>query len=155
MGAESQSGSAASTGRPIVVQSHEEKSRLYPAHHVKLEESAVTYPILLSNCIAGCLCVISTQPDHFLPVHLNLLQGYVDLIALTFNDDEFYDLHSIELGVMPPRDVQYPRIASFQQRVIQRMVQPLPDGRLLRRPEAELLVWQDLEEELLQVARDL
>ena len=155
LGAESQSGSAVSTGHPIVVQSHEEKVRLYPTHHFRLEESSAAYPILLSNRIAGCLCVSSTQPDYFSPDHLNLIQGYVDLVALTFNDDEFFDLGSIELGVMPPRDLQRPRIAHFQQRVIQRMIQLLPGGRFLRRPEAELLVWQDLEEELLQIAREL
>ncbi len=74
-------------------------------------------------------------------------------MALAFEHNEFYDLRNIELGIMPPYSKQQLPLASFQQRVTQYLIQAAENKRLLTRIEAEAVVWQELEEELLQLAQ--
>lgn len=64
----------------------------------------------------------------------------------------FYAMRDIELDLMPPAPVQLPYLATFRQRVHQVMGEAVSKKQLLTPIQAEQLVWQDLEEELLQVA---
>jgi hypothetical protein len=100
----------------------------------------------------GCLCIASTQPNTFSQAHLDLIQSYVDLMSLAFDAREFYPLTDIELGIMPPADAQKPLLVTFQKRVTQHMIQRVQHNQPLNRPQAELLIWQQLEEELLLLA---
>ena len=54
---------------------------------------------------------------------------------------------------MPPRDQQMPLLTTLQSRVTARMLQAqsIRHGLQLTRPEAELLVWRELEAELLRL----
>ncbi|GCE18098.1 GAF domain-containing protein [Dictyobacter kobayashii] len=101
-GAESQTGYAAITGHPVVIQSKQEKERLFPLHSCAQEESSVAYPILLSDYTAGTLYIASTQCHYFTQPHLDLIQCYVDLLVLAFEAEGFYALSTLELGIMPP-----------------------------------------------------
>ncbi|QBD78628.1 GAF domain-containing protein [Ktedonosporobacter rubrisoli] len=154
-GAESQTGCSAVSGRPIVVMSHGEREQLFPAHlHPKLG-SSVTWPILLSDSIAGCLCIISERPNCFSQSQLDVIQSYADLCALAFEPDEFYNLRQLELGIMPSYRAQQVYVASFQQHVQRRMLQAAQRGQFITRPQAELFVWQELEERLLQLSLEI
>jgi hypothetical protein len=149
LGAESQAGYALMTGHFSVVQSHEEKMRAFPSHHSDEVASIAAFPILLADLVAGCLCIASTQPYYFTQERLDLLQRYTDLMVLAFDPDKFHALDNVALGIMPDRRLQQPLIASFQQRVTQRMIQASRQEQRLTRPQAEALIWQELEEELL------
>ena len=105
----------------------------------------VTLPILQADLAAGCLCVISTQPGYFSPSQLDILKNYADMLAVAFVPDKFYPLQDIELGVMPLFEDQRPYLATFQQRVLQRLKESTRQQQLLPRMEAERLVWQEIE----------
>lgn len=149
-GAESQSGHAVLTGHPSVMQSQEEKRRVFPTHPPVVAQSTVAYPILLSDRTAGSLYIGSTQPNFFTQAYLDIIQSYADLMVLAFDQDRFYDLRDIELGIMPSWEQQQPLIASFQRRVTQRMLQASRANQPITRLQAEADVWQELEEVLLR-----
>jgi hypothetical protein len=150
MGAEAQVGDAVN-GRYVIVHNKAEKLRLYPHHYNELAESSIAYPIMRADKIAGCLLAISVLPDYFSPARVNLVRSYADLACLAFADDEFYHLRDVQLGLIPHPDIQKPHLEDFQQRVWQYMRQANQRNELLRKPEAELLVWQEIEERLLQL----
>ena len=154
-GAESQTGQATTTGHPIIIHSSEDRLRWFPAHHThELEGSSVVYPILFADRVAGSLCIVSKEANYFSQTHLDLIEDYVELMVLAFERNEFYRLHDIELGLIPSREIQQPYLAQFHQRVTHAMIAASQNNIELTRREAELKVWQDIEEELLQVAFD-
>jgi hypothetical protein len=152
LGAESQSGQTILSGRPIIMQNHEEIARVYPIHFSGEEGCCATFPVMQADYVAGCLCVASLRENFFTQTHINLLQNYANLMTFAFKPGDFYKIRDLELGVMPPRIEQQPIIATFQQRVRQHMIDATQRGETLLRPEAELIVWRELEEELLQLA---
>jgi hypothetical protein len=74
------------------------------------------------------------------------------LLVLAFEDDDFYNLNQIALGVMPPCEQQHPYFARFQERVSQLLIQSSLNKELLTRSQAEIKIWQELEAELLYLA---
>jgi hypothetical protein len=150
LGAEAQVGRTLTTGRFTVIQSGEEKLRLFPSHYIEEIESAVTYPILLADRVAGCLGIISTRRHYFTQMRLDLIQCYVDLLALAFGEREFYPLQDINLGIMPPIMQQQSVLASFQQRVTQRLVEAAQNHQAITRTQVEQVIWWEIEEELLR-----
>ncbi|GAC1377901.1 MAG: hypothetical protein NVS4B7_13020 [Ktedonobacteraceae bacterium] len=151
VGAESLSGRVVSSCQPATVQDFA-KEDSYKGHLVAGLESGTAYPILRRGYIAGCFTVTSTQPNFFTPLRLALIQRYANLMALAFEPEEFYDPRRIELGVMPPNSIQRPYFAKFRQRVADVMNTFLNNHRPVNSIEAERLVWQQLEEELLQLS---
>jgi len=152
LGAESQSGQTLLAGRPIITQNREEIARVYPTHFGELEGCCATFPILQSDYAAGCLCVTSARENFFTQTHINLLQNYADLMVFAFNPEDFYNIRDLEFGVMPPRAEQQPVLDTFQQRVTQHMIEASRRGETLLRPDAELIAWREVEEELLQLS---
>jgi hypothetical protein len=148
LGAESQAGQALAQGHYVAVHNQEARSRLFPVPQFAHEESSIAYPILRAERTPGCLCIASIQPNTFSQAHLDLTQSYVDLMSLAFEAREFYPLADIELGIMPSGDVQRSLLITFQRRVTKHMIQAVQHNQPLTRPQAELLVWQQLEEEL-------
>jgi hypothetical protein len=152
LGAESLAGNTVISARLIVNQNLKENSSLSPGYHGVWEESAAAAPITLEGKIAGSLLVSSTQPDYFLPSRQTLVQDYADLIALAFSPEDFYEPECIELGVMPPQRVQQPYLTGFRQRLVDTMLQAARKQQPITITQAEQLVWQDIEEKLLQVS---
>lgn len=155
LGAESQAGCAAMSGHPLIIQSYEDKLRLFPTHSAPEVQSSVAWPILLADHVAGSLCLFSTQSHYFQQAHLEIIQQYADLLVLAFWPNEFYGLDSIKLGIMPPHTIQRQYVADFQQHVRYYMTKALYDGKPISRDRAELLAWQEMETTLLQVVLDL
>ncbi len=149
-GAESQAGHALISKHPIILQTREERMRLFPLHILNDEEGYATYPILLADRAAGSLCISTTQRDYFTQMRLDLIQSYTDLLALAFRTNEFFNLHDIELRMMLPRQQQIPYLRGFQSRVTQYMIKASQEGEHLTRPVAETRIWQQLETELFE-----
>ena len=152
LGAESQAGHAVRSGHSIIVQSQSERNWLYPAHMFDFEESVVATPLLLGDQTAGCLYVTSIRQQYFSQAYLDLIQAYVDLLVIAFEEADFYVFHQIELELMPPYSIQQPYLLQFRQRVAQKMIVSANEKKPLTRQMAELEVWQELENELLYVA---
>lgn len=146
LGVESLAGYVVTTGRPLLIQSRKEGESLFPAQWVEGEESAMAYPIMRSDRIAGCLLVSSTQPNYFVsPARQKLIQAYAELLSVIFDPSAFYELRCVELGRMPDYHQQRAHLATFHQRTGEVMTK-MRVGII----QAERLVWQQIEEELLQ-----
>ena len=150
LGAESLAGYAVSLGHLIVNQKLREESSWAPGYPVKWEESAAAAPILFAGGIAGSLLVSSTQCDYFLPSRCALIESYAELIALAFEQEEFYEEQQIALGAVPSYEEQRSYFSRFRQRVLDIMMQAKSSQQSMTFVQAELLAWQQLEEELLQ-----
>jgi hypothetical protein len=150
VGIESLSGSVVTSCRPVTIQNLKQQDS-FKGHMIEELESATAYPILRRSRIAGCIVVTSTQRNYFTLLRLALIQHYANLLSLAFEPEEFYDLRRIELGVMPPNSIQKPYFSKFRQRVIQVMEKSLSNCRPISSIMAEQIVWQQLEEELLQL----
>jgi hypothetical protein len=76
-------------------------------------------------------------------------------MALSFEPEEFYELSDIQLAVMPEFEVQEQYFHSMRQRISKIM----EDGSTKKPPvtitEAEQLVWQQLEEEFVQLIQNM
>jgi transcriptional regulator with XRE-family HTH domain len=145
LGAESLAGYVVSSGRPLPV-NHGDPQNLFPAHWIEHEESAMAYPIMMSDQVAGCLLLSSTEPNYFQsPARQRLVQYYAELLLMAFEPEDFYNLQDIELGHIPSQEVQRSYLASFRQRVAEVMILNRVD--VIR---AEQIVWQQIEDDLLQ-----
>jgi hypothetical protein len=126
-----------------------------PAYQTEHEVSAVACPIMHASRVAGCLLISSTQTDYFAPeARLSLIRAYTNLVALGFNHEEFYDPEALALHIMPPLDVQQTYFTGFRQRVLQVMQESVRTNTRLSSPEAEQIVWQEIEDALLQRQAD-
>jgi transcriptional regulator with XRE-family HTH domain len=152
LGAESLAGNVVSLCRPSVIENLDEEHNLMPASRVDDEKSAAIYPILYTGRIAGVLMVSSTQYNYFLSQsRATLLQQYADLAALAFEPEDFYASEDISLCVMPSHEEQKPAFANFRQRVADIMIDAANRNERLSNVQADLLVWHQLEEELLRI----
>ncbi len=149
LGVESLAGNIVSIGRPKALQSRHEYQGVVPVHWVEWEESAAGYPLLRSSQIAGCLLLSSTQPGYFAPHRMQLIQYYAELLAFVLEPEEFYDLSRIKLRTMPYSTEQKKTLTSFRARVAQLMAQSLRDKLPINLTQAEQIVWQQIEKELL------
>lgn len=155
LGAESLAGYAVNSLRLVVNQDLKGGQSMIPGYRGAWEESAAASPIMLEGSVAGSLFVCSTQPNYFLPSRQKLVQSYAELIALAFEPEEFYDPKQIELGLVPSQDVQQPLLSEFRKRLSATMMQAARNQQPIDILQAEKLVWQQLEEELLQMAIQL
>ena len=150
VGAHSLAEYAVTTGHTAVVNLPEVEDTPLPIEDRGAEASVAVYPILRAHQVAGCLLISSTQFGFFTPSRLMLLQRYVDLLALVFEPGEFYDLQQIELREVLPLEQQKPVLATFHTRVSVLLAHSMQAGRPMSVTQAETLVWQQLEDELLQ-----
>lgn len=120
------------------------------AHFLRtdFEESAMVYPIMFENGIAGCSIVSSTRLNFFTPVKQWLVRDYTNLMSLALSPGHFYSPSQIRLRLLPPPEVQHSYFANFSQRLIGTI------GRLGRqgvtRAEAEVITLREIEEEILR-----
>jgi hypothetical protein len=153
LGVESLAGYAVASSHLVANQKLEGEHGLSFGYRATWEESAVAAPIMLMGRIAGSLLVSSTQPEYFTPMHCALVESYAELVALAFDpvDEDFYELERIQLSAVPPAEEQRPYLAGFRQRVVEIMAQGMRDGHPMIAPQAELIVWQQVEAELLHL----
>lgn len=149
VGAESLSGTAVGRGEPCVIQEMEQKQgpiSFRASFHG--EKSAVAWPIQREGKIAGCLTVVYMQKNYFTAQRLSLIEVYVNALALSFRDQEFYELSDIDLHEMPLLSLQ--QLSEYATQFDERV----RDMRRVHKPrlseeEAEKLILQQMEAELL------
>ncbi len=152
LGAESLAGNVVTLCRPGIIENLDEEHNLMPAARVDFEKSAAIYPILCAGRIAGVLLISSTQYNHFLlQTRTALAQSYADLIALSFEAEDFYAPEDIALCVMPTHNEQKQYFAKFRQLIADTMIDAASRNRPVNNIEADQIVWQRLEEEFLQL----
>jgi len=151
LGIESLAGYAITKGRTFTVENRLNRLGFYPVRWEQWEESAVVTPIWFEYRIAGCLVVSSTQANYFLPFRQNLIEQYAKLITLAFEPEDFYEQQDIQLLIMPEREVQQTRVANFRQRLSTVLLEVGRDQQTIDIEQSELLVWQQLEEEFLEL----
>ena len=152
LGAESMAGYVVTTGRSITSQNLKEDKGMFPAHKAEWEVSATAHPIMRGGRIAGCLVASSTQLDYFPPSRTILIQNYADLLVLAFEPQDFYDLECMKLGILPRYHVQQSYLVNFQERVAKLMIESLRTLQPISSTEAEQLIWQQVEKELIQLS---
>ena len=130
------------------------KDKLVPAYQTEFEVSSAAHPIWLGGLIAGCLLASSTQIGYFSQQRLALLATFSDLISLAFSKDEFYPPNMVALRVLPTLEKQRPILATFRQRVSKTLIEALQHRQHIRNADAERLVWQEIEEQLLSLPDD-
>jgi hypothetical protein len=155
LGAESQIGFAILSNHMITIEdfSQEQQTILFPERTI--ERSSVACPILFAKDVAGCILISSVQPNYFTSSMLSLIQSYAELLILVFEAEDFYPNEKIRLGVMPTYQQQEPYLRSFANRVRGILVQAAQKQQLITRPQAELLVWKELEQKFLKIASSL
>src|SRR5579875_131204 len=151
LGIESLAGFALTSHHLLTIQDRNESQIQFTERWVEFEQSAVACPIIFEGCVAGCLLISSTQPHYFLPFRLQLIQNYADLLVLAFEAGEFYAPENIELLPMPSLAHQQEHVSHLRQRISETMLESYKVGRPINVLEAERIVWQQLEAELLQL----
>jgi transcriptional regulator with XRE-family HTH domain len=149
LGAESLAGYTVAQGRLMVIQDIGRDQGIFPAQPIEGEVGSAIAPILRASAVAGCLLVSCVRSDFFSSARTRLVQEYADLLALAFEPQDFYELQMMDLQTMPSLSVQEEYFKLFQRRVATLMRDSAQAGRPLKVTEAEQLVWQQLEEELL------
>lgn len=152
LGAESLICNVVTLCRPTIFQDIEHEHLITPTVHQEYEQSTAAHPILFAGRVAGILQVSSTQKNFFLSrVSTDLIQSYADLVALAFDPQEFYVPEQIALSIMPSPEDQKASLAKFRQLVFQLMREAAQKNQLVNNTQADLLVWQKLEDEFLEI----
>jgi hypothetical protein len=157
LGAESLAGYVVSLCRPEAIGDLRTEVTHLPSYQVGHEVSAAAFPLIYTTRVAGCLLVSSTIPNYFAaPGLFQMIQDYAYQIAEAFTPEQFYPLQQIRLQIMPSFEVQHPLLMTLQERINRRMMRSQSDSShpQLTRPQAESLIWQELEEELLASAEE-
>ena len=95
------------------------------------------------------MLVSSTQPNFFLSQHrLTFIHNYANMLALAFEPDEFYESNEVRLQVMPLHTIQREYSIDFRTRILDIVM-----GSKANALEAEMQIWGELEETLLEVQR--
>lgn len=150
LGAESLVGNVVSRCRRVLVNSRDELT-FSLVRWTEHEQSAVAFPICRHGRVAGCLLSASAVPHYFTEIHLSLLERYSHLASLIFEPAEFFDIDEIDLQLMPEYELQVPYFQNFNQRVSRKFTDAFARISHISLQDARQLVWQEIEEELLQV----
>ena len=154
LGIDSLAGYALSNAHLLSIQNRSDDQTLYPAKWLDWEKSSAVCPIMREGRFAGCLIVSSTQPGYFISFREALIQNYAELLILAFEPEEFYEPSDIQLTVMPDFDVQEEYFHSIRKRIAKAMEEGSTRQPPLTISEAEQLVWQQLEEEFVQLIQN-
>lgn len=152
LGAESLAGYAVASCSPAIIQRLRENPDSLPARNVEHSESAASYPLLRAGSVAGSMTVTSVEQDYFTAPRLSLIESYSRLLLLAFQNEELYERQSIELGMLPPNEVQRTHLSTFRQRVNALLIDDARGEGSLTIEQAEQYIREQIIEELLQPA---
>ncbi|HEY6541529.1 MAG TPA: hypothetical protein VIZ18_11350 [Ktedonobacteraceae bacterium] len=148
LGIGTMAGFAVTHSRQHVIQNLREDKGFVHFLRTDFEESAMVYPIMFENGIAGCSIVSSTRLDFFTPIKQRLVQDYTNLMALALSAGHFYRSSQISLRLLPPPEKQHRYFANFSQRLIATIGRL--SGQGVTRAEAEAITLREIEEEILR-----
>jgi hypothetical protein len=150
LGAESLAGHVTAGCRMEQLGDLKAKRIFLPAYRAEYEISSAACPIMYGSRVAGCLLLSSIQTNYFASeARLALIRAYAHLLALAFAPQEFYDPRVLELHIMPPLEVQQTYFVDFRQRVLELVQKSIHAGARISVPDAEQIVWQEIEEAML------
>lgn len=150
LGMESLAGYAISHARPAIIDGREQMT-FFPVRWTEHEQSTAAFPVMLQARFVGCMIVSSTREDFFTPQRLAVIEDYSHLAACIFETEESFAPDEIDLRLMPTDALQLPYFASYHQRLLNKFAEASNNGQQIQIQEARQLVWQDLEDELLQL----
>lgn len=154
LGAEALVGYALSEMVQCVVNTRDEIT-IFPVRWTENERSAAAFPIMRHGKVAGALVVASAREYFFTKEHIAVLEEYANMIALMFEPEEFFEAQEITLETMPAYELQAPYFVGYNRRISQKFAEAHSQGAPITLREARQLVWQDLEEVLLQAFLDI
>src|SRR6266487_6992111 len=155
LGIESLAGYALSNAHLLSIQDRSDMLIFYPARWLDWEKSSAVCPIMREGRFAGSLIVSSTQPGYFLSYREMLIRNYAELMVLAFEPEEFYELSDIQLAMMPEFEVQEQYFHTIRQRISKVMEEGSTKKPPVSITEAEQVVWQQLEEEFVQLIQNV
>jgi hypothetical protein len=155
LGAESITGQAVMACSPFVIQNirNRDEPGIQSIHLDEYIMSAAALPLQRDGHVAGCLLVVSTQPNFFIPSRFALIEQYGHLLMVAFHDDEFYERQQIDLQFVPSLGEQRAYLAHLRNRISTLMKQASLAGQSKTWLEADREVRQQLESELLETTR--
>jgi GAF domain-containing protein len=155
LGAESIPGQAVMAGSPFVLENihNRDEPGIQSIHLDEYMMSAAALPLQRDGHVAGCLLVMSTQPNFFVPSRFALIEQYGHLLVLAFQDEEFYEPQHIDLQFVPSLGEQRAYLAHLGERISTLMKQAGLAGQSKTWLQAEQEVRQQLESELLEATR--
>ncbi len=155
-GKESPVGHAVEQGRAIVLPNADVRKQQYPLYTptASWTESEMAFPIMRHNKLVGSLYIASTQRDYFTPEMQTVGLSYSMLLTIAFETARFYEINTINLGLMPSREQQHSVLIHLQSTIKQVMVEYKRNGHILTRVEAEPLAWSKLEQELFRISAE-
>lgn len=148
LGIGTMAGFAVTHSRQLVIQNLREDKGFAHFLRTDFEESAMVYPIMFENGIAGCSIVSSTRLDFFTLTRQRLVQDYTNLMTLALSSGHFYKPAQINLRVIPSPEKQYKFFANFSQRLLATIGRL--SGQGVTRAEAEVITLREVEEEILR-----
>lgn len=148
LGAQSLSGWVVARGEPGVVQETGQNHGTLPVRSDSFEKSAAAWPFQREGKLAGCLLVESTKEHSFSPKQLSWMEVSANAAALSFRDEEFYDVRQIALCEAPARPMASSSLslAHWRERIAK--LRHEQEYRLSE-AEAEVVALQQMEEEWL------
>jgi len=84
---------------------------------------------------------------------LQLLHDCATLATLAFAPEDFYANEYIRLQIIPPLPLQAPLLSDIPKRILQLMLEAMTNTIALSQTSAEHMIWEQVEEELIQMAR--
>lgn len=152
LGAESLIGYAVMHAHSAMIRDREEMT-FFPAHWTEHERSAAAFPILRQARIAGGLIASSVQEAFFTPQKMAILEAYAHLATCLFEAEDCFAAEDIELNIMPAYTLQHPYFTGFTRRFLRKYAEKsAEEEHPVSSFQVRQLVWQDLEEVLLQVS---
>ncbi len=146
-GSESLVGRVITSGCAALVEDVRQQEKPRPAN--RWVKSTMVVPLLYGTQIAGALAICSPTTRSFSPPHIEFLQQYATILALTFLPEAFYASEQISLVSMPSPDVQRPLAPRFHALLMRQLTASNSSQNSQAHIEAEQLAWQKIEEELL------
>jgi transcriptional regulator with XRE-family HTH domain len=123
---------------------------LVPTYWTKNEESSVAYPLLRHARVAGALVASSKIPDYFGEDKKQLIEQYAHLMALLFQQDEFYEHKMLDLQPMPTLAEQEPLFVGFDRRLLRKYQEARNTQQPITMDQAREQAWQEIADELIR-----
>lgn len=149
VGIESLMGMTAQSLRPQANQALGVPTSLAPGYAAPDESSAIAAPLVRAGRVAGCLCASNCQASSFTPAHQAALTRYAQVLALLLDESLFIDHTHMQLGVLPYVQDQREWMRHYWPRVTGLLQARASQGQSMSFAQAERLVLQQLERELL------
>jgi len=136
--------------RSYVINSKDEMT-FFPANWTEFERSAAAFPILRQSHVVGGLIISSTQDFFFTEQRLSVIEKYAYLLSCMFEAEDAHPAEEIELQVMPPYALQFPAFLRYNYRVALKFTEAAKARQTVTLQDVRQLVWQEIEDELLQL----